>query len=1638
MNKLLHHFKNFHFVLLLLVFSGNVNGQCSITSSTNSSSLSCGTSPLNNCGGILYIGNGTDAMTLTMNANLDLTCLGAIRFIIKKDAFVDFSTGNFDLRLAAGSSIEVESGGQLGATSNCSASDLIKIGDIKVASCTGNNALTNFPDLVASGGYSSITATASPSSFCNSGSSTITATANPSSGATYKWYTVPSGGSPVFEGNPFSTGTIASTATYYVEAAYTSPAYTTIRRAVTVTVNPLPTITTQPIDQLDCEGASVNFMAVATGTGLTYTWQRKKPTDASFITIPVEGNISYPSVGKIKIDNVGSSQSPSGTQYQVVITTSSGCSVTSSAATLLVNEITGISPSATTVTQCNGTNYSYTVSTSTPPPGSVVSYQWKSSVTSGVWNNVVDGTHFSGANSATLNILNGTPAQSAEYKVQVIFTSSGADCNVTTALNRQITFLPEVTPPVATITQPTCTLATGSVVLSGLPASGTWTLTRSGTSTATTTGTGTTTTISGLATGTYNFTVSDGTCTSLASADVVINAQPQTPSTPTIDSYTLPTFADNDGTITLDNLPAGAWVGNQIKDGGTPTAISGTGSPYTITGLSYGSYEFEVVGVCVSSRSSATALTTVPYTPVVSPATAINCSGFTTNWPATPTATSYLLDVSTVSNFATFVPGYQDRNVGNVLTYPVTGMPAGTLYYRIRAQNASLISLYSATVTVVTLANLSAVNVTPTGAQTICDTGTGSLLTATETGGGVITGRQWGKRSVSGGAIAAIGGQTGATFSPTGAGLGTGTWYVVCTSTPTCGSAMTSNEVVVTVSPPSVGGTLSPANTDVCSGAWNSNVITLSGYTGNIIRWESSTDNFAGGTITTIANTGNTQTIGTHTVDTYYRAVVQSGTCGIAYSTAAKITVYPTMADPTGISVDGGAAYPPSGSGISHCANTSTVFSIAPVANASSYTWVIPTGWTVVSGQGTTTLTAITGTNAQSANIEVYASNTGCGNTNRNYLYLYLNPSSAPVVSLTQPTCAVATGTITVTSPAPASGITYTLVGTNPVVGAVTNATGVFSGLAAGDYKVTVNNGTFVSVSGIINDPLTNCASTTNVTINAVVTTTYNGTSWSSTPDINKIGIISGSGTISTNTDLCSCTVNMGVNAVVASGVTLKLQDKLTVNGSLTFNDTASLVQINDVPNSGNINYIRTTNTAVLSTDYTYWSSPVSPQTIGDFSPKTLEGMMFSYDSNIDDWKQEYLSTSMVAGFGYIVRGPEPSVPPTPPSPYTATFEGVPNNGDYSIPAIADRSYLLGNPYPSALDADTFLNANSSVLDGTLYFWTHNTQIGVGVSDPGTGIYAYSGDDYATYNQTGGTAAAPSGGAIPTGKIASGQGFFASTKTSISGATIVYNNNMRVGVGGITGSNSQFFKTRNPKEKAVNPIEKNRVWLNLTNTQGAFKQTLVGYITNATNDYDSRFDGESFDGNEFVDFYSINADKNLTIQGRALPFDENDEVPLGFRTTIDGTFTINIDQVDGLLVEKNVFIEDRLTNTIADLKNGNYTFSTTAGTFNERFVLRYKDNTSSKTLGLDETDANDGIIVLYSNNYKTLIIRNNGDSIISSVTLFNMAGQHISVWDVKDREQTSIQIPIKDTSSGIYVVKVKTTLGESSKKIVIR
>lgn len=550
------------------------------------------------------------------------------------------------------------------------------------------------------------------------------------------------------------------------------------------------------------------------------------------------------------------------------------------------------------------------------------------------------------------------------------------------------------------------------------------------------------------------------------------------------------------------------------------------------------------------------------------------------------------------------------------------------------------------------------------------------------------------------------------------------------------------------------------------------------------------------------------------------------------------------------------------------------------------------------------------------------------------------------------------------------------------------------------NYKVMIG-GNFNSVSGVTKHRVARLKLCTN-------SSNWNGISWSNgMPSAEKTLSFNENYTASATVNSCSCTISSGKTVTIPDGNTLGLVFDYSGSGTLILENNAALYQSEDqVSNSGIIRLKRKT-TPILITDYTYWSSPVSSQKLIDVSPDTPSDKFYSFDAFRDSWANEIATNAMTVGKGYIIRGPQ-TFSETVAARHEAVFIGVPNNGEISVPInVTDTSNLIGNPYPSAINADLFINRNKEIMDGTIYLWTHNTAITKNV---------YTSDDYAVYNLLGGvgTSAATNSGVnntIPDGKIASGQSFFV---TSINGGgSAVFNNSMRV-----VGQNASFFKSSSPKKVKSNEIEKHRMWLNLTNTEGAFKQILIGYATGATNDFDSSFDGESFDGNQYLDFYSINQDKNLVIQGRALPFEEIDEIRLGFSSKLEGTFKINIDQTDGILANKNVFIEDKLNNSIVDITDESYAFTTVMGTFDDRFVLRYID----KTLTSDEF-VKDNESILVSSKNKQLQINSTKES-IDEVTIYNLAGRKI----YQKKEINAADLSVFNLLVGHQIVLVKIVL----------
>ena len=105
-----------------------------------------------------------------------------------------------------------------------------------------------------------------------------------------------------------------------------------------------------------------------------------------------------------------------------------------------------------------------------------------------------------------------------------------------------------------------------------------------------------------------------------------------------------------------------------------------------------------------SANSNVISVATVPLAPTAKAATNVTTSSFTANWSSVTGATSYQLDVSTSNTFSSFVTGFQNRNVGTVTSFNVTGLTTKTTYfYRVRAHDSGGNSANSNVITVKTL-----------------------------------------------------------------------------------------------------------------------------------------------------------------------------------------------------------------------------------------------------------------------------------------------------------------------------------------------------------------------------------------------------------------------------------------------------------------------------------------------------------------------------------------------------------------------------------------------------------------------------------------------------------------------------------------------------------------------------------------------------------------------------------------------------------------------------------------------------------------------------------------------------------------------------------------------------------------------
>ncbi len=689
-----------------------------------------------------------------------------------------------------------------------------------------------------------------------SGSNTGTLTLSGNTGNIIRWESSTDGGttwptSYAVNTSSFTFNNLTQTTTYraVVQSGNCNPAYT---NEITITVNPVTVPGILSSDATVCATGNSGSLNLNTYTGSILQWEFSINNGTSWTTI---SNTST-SQGYNNLNTT--------TAYRVLVKSGVCPSLYSNTSTITVVPPVETPNAGNDLSVCN---VSATALNATSPVAG-----------SGSWRMVTGPSAVSFTNIADAHTtVNGLIAGTYQFEWTI---SNGICTDLKDTV--QLIVYPATVPGTLSANNTVCATANnGTLTLTGYTGNILhWESSiDNGTSWSTFSNTTNTLNYNNLSTTTqYRASVQSGVCNPQYSNTITITVLPAvTPANAGTDTHVCFTTS----TILSANTPvngSGTWT----VAAGAPSAVSFTNSNNpntTVNGLVVGSYQFIWTisnGTCADSKDTVT-ITVDPQT-VPGTLSASNTVCATAN-NGTLTLTGYTSNIlhweSSVDNGANWST---ISNTTNTLNY--TNLST-TTQYRASVQSGVCNPQYSNTVTITVLPA-----VTPANAGTdthICFT-TATILSANTPVNGTGT---W---SVAAGAPSAVSFTNSNNPNTTVNGLVVGSYQFIWTiSNGTC--ADSKDTVTITVDPQTVPGTLSASNT-VCATA-NNGTLTLTGYTSNILHWESSVDN--GANWSTISNTTNTLNYTNLSTTTQYRASVQSGVCSPQYSNIITITVLPAV-----------------------------------------------------------------------------------------------------------------------------------------------------------------------------------------------------------------------------------------------------------------------------------------------------------------------------------------------------------------------------------------------------------------------------------------------------------------------------------------------------------------------------------------------------------------------------------------------------------------------------------------------------------------------------------------------------------------------------------------------------------------------
>ncbi|OUR99023.1 hypothetical protein A9Q86_13220 [Flavobacteriales bacterium 33_180_T64] len=466
----------------------------------------------------------------------------------------------------------------------------------------------------------------------------------------------------------------------------------------------------------------------------------------------------------------------------------------------------------------------------------------------------------------------------------------------------------------------------------------------------------------------------------------------------------------------------------------------------------------------------------------------------------------------------------------------------------------------------------------------------------------------------------------------------------------------------------------------------------------------------------------------------------------------------------------------------------------------------------------------------------------------------------------------------------------------------------------------------------------------------------------------------------------------------------------------------------------------------------------------GTASPLAISNRwLYSYVTSDDysEWVVLDENSPIQPGLGYTMKGIE-----TGGQLYD--FRGKPNNGTISNNIAADQFTLIGNPYPSAIDALSFIhdtqNTNidtdgvlAPVTTGALYYWeqqptNHYTANYIGGYATYTisagGIETFVPATFFAYDDFGNAIPLPppgsTGSKIAKRYIPIGQGFMVEGATSTPGGSQVYVKNAHRIFEKESGGNSSFFRTSEANTNGVSdnntqynelglnilPSDFKRFRLNVIFNNNFTRQLVQNFHNTATDEFDYGLEAKAASDSPNDISWILN-DVPYAIQ--AHDFDVQKRIPLVIKLEVQQSLDFSIFDIQNFDTSQAIFLHDIETDLYVNLRQQNYSINLAAGDYINRFEVTFL----AETLSTQEITDHDFDIYQNIKNSE-LVLLNPNDLNIKTVSLIDVTGKRL----INSRNignQSDYRFSTKSFSDGVYIVTITVDNNQAiSKKIVIK